>query len=74
MYIILVFTSNGTRPIPWRAGPVLRPTVDCRHTFEVAPVFILVEHFVIARLVKLFGWLEGDGIFSPGKEVHFLGS
>lgn len=43
--------------------------MDCRHTFEVAPVFILVEHFVIARLVELFGWPEGDGIFSPGKKM-----
>nr|XP_045619575.1 cysteine sulfinic acid decarboxylase-like [Procambarus clarkii] len=40
-----------------------------QHTFEVAPVFTMVEHFVIARLVQLFGWHEGDGIFSPGGSV-----
>lgn len=43
-----------------------------QHTFEVAPVFILVEHFVIARLVELFGWPEGDGIFSPGGSMSNL--
>ncbi|XP_042208142.1 cysteine sulfinic acid decarboxylase-like isoform X2 [Homarus americanus] len=37
-----------------------------QHTFEVAPVFIMVEHFVISKLVELFGWQQGDGIFSPG--------
>ncbi|KAG7176498.1 Acidic amino acid decarboxylase GADL1-like 4 [Homarus americanus] len=30
------------------------------------PVFIMVEHFVISKLVELFGWQQGDGIFSPG--------
>ncbi|XP_066940703.1 cysteine sulfinic acid decarboxylase-like isoform X1 [Macrobrachium rosenbergii] len=37
-----------------------------QHTFEVAPVFILVEHYIIEYLVKLFGWDDGDGIFCPG--------
>lgn len=37
-----------------------------QHTFEVAPVFTLVEHYVISRLVELFGWQDGDGIISPG--------
>ncbi|XP_069180751.1 acidic amino acid decarboxylase GADL1 [Procambarus clarkii] len=43
-----------------------------QHTFEVAPVFTMVEHFVIARLVQLFGWHEGDGIFSPGELALYL--
>ncbi|KAG0719921.1 Acidic amino acid decarboxylase GADL1 [Chionoecetes opilio] len=37
-----------------------------QHTFEVAPVFTLVEHFILNRLVELFDWQDGDGIFSPG--------
>nr|XP_053636682.1 acidic amino acid decarboxylase GADL1-like [Cherax quadricarinatus] len=36
------------------------------HTYEAAPVFTLVESFVIGRLVELFGWLDGEGIFCPG--------
>ncbi|XP_068236417.1 cysteine sulfinic acid decarboxylase-like isoform X2 [Palaemon carinicauda] len=37
-----------------------------QHTYEIAPVFILMEHYLIKYLAKLFGWSDGDGIFSPG--------
>ena len=39
------------------------------HTFEVAPVFIVVEREVIKWIKTKFGYKEqeGDGIFSPGK-------
>lgn len=40
-----------------------------QYTFEVAPVFIMVEHYIIEQLVSLFGWQEGDGIFSPGGSI-----
>ncbi|XP_063880876.1 cysteine sulfinic acid decarboxylase-like isoform X2 [Scylla paramamosain] len=39
------------------------------YTFEVAPVFMLVEHRVIEHLVGLLGWSEGDGIFAPGGSI-----
>ncbi|KAK8719957.1 hypothetical protein OTU49_013663, partial [Cherax quadricarinatus] len=39
------------------------------HTYEAAPVFTLVESFVIGRLVELFGWLDGEGIFCPGGSI-----
>ncbi|XP_063596063.1 cysteine sulfinic acid decarboxylase-like [Penaeus indicus] len=37
-----------------------------QYTFEVAPVFMLVEHEVIRQLVELYGFDDGDGIFAPG--------
>lgn len=37
-----------------------------QHTYEVAPVFILMERFIIQHMISLFGWPEGDGIFSGG--------
>merc|ERR1719370_185412 len=40
------------------------------HTFEVAPVFTIIEHSLLAYMRKLFGWGdEGDGIFSPGGSI-----
>lgn len=40
-----------------------------QYTFEVAPVFMIVEHRVIELLLGLYGWAEGDGIFAPGGSV-----
>ncbi|XP_076022626.1 cysteine sulfinic acid decarboxylase [Genypterus blacodes] len=35
-------------------------------TYEVAPVFVLMETEVLRKLRLLVGWAEGDGIFCPG--------
>ncbi|KAM9342459.1 cysteine sulfinic acid decarboxylase-like [Pholidichthys leucotaenia] len=35
-------------------------------TYEVAPVFVLMEAEVLRGLRQLVGWTEGDGIFCPG--------
>ncbi|KAJ4449078.1 hypothetical protein ANN_00473 [Periplaneta americana] len=35
------------------------------HTYEVAPVFVLVECAVLQRVLKIVGFSDGDGIFSP---------
>ncbi|XP_064091180.1 cysteine sulfinic acid decarboxylase-like [Macrobrachium nipponense] len=40
-----------------------------QYTFEVAPVFIVVERYVIGELISLFGWGAGDGIFAPGGSI-----
>lgn len=37
-----------------------------RYTYEVAPVFVLMEDEVLSKLRSLVGWAEGDGIFCPG--------
>lgn len=39
------------------------------HTFEVAPVFIVVEKAVMAFAKKKFGYSAGDGIMSPGGSI-----
>jgi len=36
------------------------------HTFEVAPAFIVIEQAIVNYVTKLFGFKQGDGIFSPG--------
>ncbi|KDR13120.1 hypothetical protein L798_13050, partial [Zootermopsis nevadensis] len=36
------------------------------HTYEVAPVFVLVEHAVLQHVLNIFGFPNGDGIFAPG--------
>lgn len=38
-----------------------------RYTYEVSPVFLLVEEAVIKKMIEFIGWEEGDGIFNPGK-------
>ncbi|TKS77626.1 Cysteine sulfinic acid decarboxylase [Collichthys lucidus] len=36
------------------------------YTYEVAPVFVLLEMEVLKSLRQLVGWTQGDGIFCPG--------
>ncbi|XP_063929442.1 acidic amino acid decarboxylase GADL1 isoform X2 [Zophobas morio] len=40
-----------------------------QHTFEVAPVFSLIEMKIIEEVKKLIGYADGDGIFSPGGSI-----
>ncbi|XP_031700960.1 cysteine sulfinic acid decarboxylase isoform X1 [Anarrhichthys ocellatus] len=35
-------------------------------TYEVAPVFVLMETEVLRGLRQMVGWTEGDGLFCPG--------
>ncbi|KAI6074661.1 Acidic amino acid decarboxylase GADL1 [Aix galericulata] len=44
----------------------LNPSV---YTYEVSPVFLLVEETVIKKMIEFIGWEEGDGIFNPGGSV-----
>uniref|UniRef100_A0A8D0HJZ3 Cysteine sulfinic acid decarboxylase n=1 Tax=Sphenodon punctatus TaxID=8508 RepID=A0A8D0HJZ3_SPHPU len=37
-----------------------------RYTYEIAPVFVLMEEVVLKKLRELIGWASGDGIFCPG--------
>ncbi|KAF1522075.1 Cysteine sulfinic acid decarboxylase, partial [Eudyptes sclateri] len=36
---------------------------------QIAPVFVLMEEVVLAKLRELVGWSSGDGIFSPGGSI-----
>ena len=38
-----------------------------RFTYEIAPVFVLMEEIVLKRMRQIVGWIDGDGIFSPGR-------
>ena len=40
-----------------------------RFTYEVAPVFTLMEDIVLERMRTVIGWPAGtgDGIFTPGR-------
>lgn len=41
--------------------------VSIRYTYEVAPVFTLMEDAVLKRMMEMIGWEEGgDGLFNPG--------
>ena len=39
----------------------------CSHTFEVAPAFVVVERYMVEKMLKLVGYEQGDGLFFPGK-------
>lgn len=45
-----------------------------RHTFEVAPVFVLLTHYMVKRLCDLAGYQDGDGIFTAGTSLDFYKS
>uniref|UniRef100_A0A8C1WYD0 Cysteine sulfinic acid decarboxylase n=1 Tax=Cyprinus carpio TaxID=7962 RepID=A0A8C1WYD0_CYPCA len=48
-------------------GRLLTETLNTsQYTYEVAPVFVLMEEEVLRKLRSLVGWSEGDGIFCPG--------
>lgn len=36
------------------------------HTFEVAPVFSLVEVELLAKVARVIGYQQHDGLFVPG--------
>lgn len=40
-----------------------------RYTYEVAPIFTLMENQLLQTFCQLFGFASGDGIFSPGGSI-----
>ncbi|XP_013398337.1 cysteine sulfinic acid decarboxylase [Lingula anatina] len=36
------------------------------HTYEVAPVFLLAEHYLVQKMCSIVGYKDGDGLFNPG--------
>lgn len=56
-------------------GQFLTSTVHTlMYTFEMAPVFTVMEATILQRLRQMIGWSggEGDGIFTPGKPYFNL--
>ena len=45
------------------------PLAQSRFTYEVAPVFVLLEYVTLKKMREIIGWQDGrgDGIFSPGE-------
>jgi len=44
------------------------------YTFEVAPVFLMMEKIMLNKLNEKIGWAKGDGIFCPGGSIsNFYG-
>ena len=57
---------HGSDPVGL-AGQILSDALNTNnHTFEVAPVFILVERALIDYTIGKLGWTVGDGITAPG--------
>ncbi|KAM8976286.1 cysteine sulfinic acid decarboxylase [Pelodytes ibericus] len=48
-------------------GRILSETLNTsQYTYEVAPVFVLMEEEILKTLRHFVGWRTGDGIFCPG--------
>lgn len=43
-----------------------------RFTYEIAPVFILMEHFVLEKMRHIIGFMDGDSILAPGGAISNL--
>lgn len=43
-----------------------------RYTYEVAPVFTLMEQEVMSNLIKIIGYENGDGLFCPGMDMQVV--
>lgn len=43
-----------------------------RYTYEMAPVFTLMEKEVLSKMREYVGWSSGNGIFAPGGSVSNL--
>ena len=51
-------------------GQWLGDALNCSvYTYEVAPVFTIMEEYVLAEVRHLIGFDEGDGIFCPGGSI-----
>ncbi|KAH9632546.1 hypothetical protein HF086_012353 [Spodoptera exigua] len=41
-------------------------------TYEIAPVFILMENVVLEKMRNMIGWRTGDSILAPGGSISNL--
>lgn len=55
------------------AGEWLTATANTNmFTYEIAPVFILMETVVLTKMRKIIGWETGDSILAPGGSISNL--
>ncbi|CAH0596383.1 unnamed protein product [Chrysodeixis includens] len=62
----------GTDPYGLAGAWITEACNTSQYTFEVAPVFTLIEQKLLGHILKLFGIPDGDGIFSPGGSIAIL--
>ncbi|KAM5289410.1 cysteine sulfinic acid decarboxylase isoform 1-T1 [Ctenodactylus gundi] len=49
------------------AGRIITESLNTsQYTYEIAPVFVLMDEEVLRKLRTLVGWSSGDGVFCPG--------
>ena len=52
------------------AGEWLAATANANmFTYEIAPVFIMMEHTVLLKMREIIGWEKGDSILAPGGSI-----
>lgn len=55
------------------AGEWLTATANTNmFTYEIAPVFILMENVVLSKMRQIIGWEGGDSILAPGGSISNL--
>lgn len=55
------------------AGEWLTATANTNmFTYEIAPVFILMENVVLSKMREIIGWKGGDSILAPGGSISNL--
>nr|CAD7261396.1 unnamed protein product [Timema shepardi] len=57
---------SGTDPYGLAGAWLTEALNTNQHTFEVSPVFTLVEDAMLKHILRFVGYEDGDGIFSPG--------
>ncbi|CAH1241293.1 GAD1 [Branchiostoma lanceolatum] len=65
-----LFSGKNTYAL---AGQWLTETLNTsQYTFEVAPVFTIMESVVLHKMREVVGYTAGDGIFCPGGSISNL--
>lgn len=59
----------GVDPIGLAGSWITEALNSSQYTYEVGPTFTLIESSLIQKCLKLFGFGDGDGIFSPGGSI-----
>ncbi|XP_044064037.1 acidic amino acid decarboxylase GADL1-like isoform X2 [Siniperca chuatsi] len=56
----------GMEPYSMVASFITEALKPSLYTYEVAPVFTLMEDAVLRKMIEMIGWEEGDGLFNAG--------
>ncbi|KAK7886818.1 hypothetical protein WMY93_026439 [Mugilogobius chulae] len=57
---------GGMEPYSTAASFIVEALKPSLYTYEVAPVFTLMEKAVLRKMIEVIGWDDGDGIFNAG--------